>query len=104
MPPDIAEFEIAYQERLKAEVRKPKGLKIDEYIEKHKEIIYNYDFGDNWQFIVRFEDIVDDYYFGYPTLLDGAVEMYLPKGWGKYLTFTSRDRAARRCRWTIWIL
>jgi hypothetical protein len=72
MPPDIAEFEIAYQERLKAEVRKPKGLKIDEYIEKHKEIIYNYDFGDNWQFIVRLEDIVDDYYFGYPTLLDGA--------------------------------
>ena len=68
----VTNFEIAHQERLKVEVRKPKGLKIDEYIEKHKEIIYNYDFGDDWQFIVRVEDIVDDYYFGYPTLLDGA--------------------------------
>ena len=46
MPPDIAEFEIAHQESLKVEVRKPKGLKINEYIEKYKEIIYNYDFGD----------------------------------------------------------
>ena len=37
-----------HQERLQIEVRKPTGLKIDEYLEKHKEIRYNYDFGDNW--------------------------------------------------------
>ena len=72
MSPDIAEFEIVHQEILKVKVRKPKGLKIDGYLEKYKKIIYNYDFSDNWQFIVRFEDIVYDYYFGYPTLLDGA--------------------------------
>jgi len=70
--PEHAEFEKAYQERLKMVVRKPTGLKIDSYLEKHKEILYRYDFGDGWEFIIRLEDVVDDYYFGYPTLLDGA--------------------------------
>ncbi|WP_347354244.1 plasmid pRiA4b ORF-3 family protein, partial [Acetoanaerobium noterae] len=63
---------VPYQERLKTEVRKPSGLKIDDYLEKHKEIRYNYDFGDDWWFTIRLEEIVDDYYFGFPTLLDGA--------------------------------
>ncbi|NLI60787.1 MAG: plasmid pRiA4b ORF-3 family protein [Clostridiales bacterium] len=72
MPKDMVEFEIHYQERLKIEVRKPTGLKIDDYLEKYKEIRYNYDFGDNWWFTVKLEETVDDYYFGFPTLLDGA--------------------------------
>lgn len=72
MPPEMLEFEKNYQERLKIQVRKPTGLKIDDYLEKCKEIRYNYDFGDDWYFIIRLEEIVDDYYFGYPTLLDGA--------------------------------
>ncbi|MFW6016374.1 MAG: plasmid pRiA4b ORF-3 family protein [bacterium] len=66
------EFEKNYQKRLKIEVRKPSGLKIDDYLEKYKQIRYNYDFGDNWNFIIKLEEIVDDYYFGFPTLLDGA--------------------------------
>ena len=65
-------FEQNYQEKLKIEVRKPKGLKINNYLEKYKEIKYNYDFGDDWWFTVKLEEIVEDYYFGYPTLLDGA--------------------------------
>lgn len=72
MAPNMLEFEKHYQERLKIEVRKPTGLKIDDYLEKHKEIRYAYDFGDDWDFIIRLEQIVDDYYFGFPTLLDGA--------------------------------
>jgi len=72
MLPEHALFEKAYQERLQMVVRKPTGLKIDNYLEKHKEIFYRYDFGDGWEFIIRLEDIVEDYYFGYPTLLDGA--------------------------------
>jgi len=72
MSEDMLEFEKNYQERLKIEVRKPTGLKIDDYLEKYKEIIYAYDFGDNWHFTVKLEDIVEDYYFGFPTLLDGA--------------------------------
>ncbi|WP_286162932.1 plasmid pRiA4b ORF-3 family protein [Bacillus sp. es.034] len=65
------EFEKNALERLKIEVRKPTGLKIDEYLEKYGEIRYAYDFGDGWQFTIKLEEIVDDYYFGYPTLLDG---------------------------------
>ncbi len=72
IPAELLEFEEIYQERLKLEVRKPTRLKIDEYLEKHKEISYNYDFGNDWWLTVKLEEIVDDYYFGYPTLLDGA--------------------------------
>lgn len=72
MPPELVQFEEAHQARLKTEVRKPKGMKIDEYLEKYKEIVYTYDFGDDWQFIIKLEEIVDDYYFGFPTLIDGA--------------------------------
>ena len=61
-----------HQERLKIEIRKPTGLKIDKFLEAHKEIHYLYDFGSDWQFTIILENIVEDYYFGYPTLLDGA--------------------------------
>ena len=72
MAEEFLEFEIPYQERLKIAVRKPTTLKIDEYLEKNKVIKYNYDFGDGWEFMVKLEDVVEDYYFGFPTLLDGA--------------------------------
>ncbi|ABR46467.1 plasmid pRiA4b ORF-3 family protein [Alkaliphilus metalliredigens QYMF] len=72
IPPEMIVFEKNYQERLKIEVRKPTGLKIDDSLEKYKEIRYNYDFGDDWHFTVKLEEIVDDYYFGFPTLLDGV--------------------------------
>lgn len=72
MQPNMLQLEKNHQERLKIEVRKPNRLKIDEYLEAHKEIRYNYDFGDNWWFTVRLEEVVEDYYFGYPMLLDGA--------------------------------
>lgn len=70
--PDMLEFEKKYQDRLQMEVRKASGLKIDQYLETYKNIKYNYDFGDGWQFTVTLESIVEDYYFGFPTLLDGA--------------------------------
>ena len=72
MPSEMLEFEKLHQERLKIEVRKPTRIKIDDYLEKYKEIRYNYDFGDDWYFKIKLEQIVDDYYFGFPTLLDGA--------------------------------
>lgn len=72
MPPNMVDFEKRRQERLKIEVRQPSGLKMDNYLEKYGEIGYKYDFGDDWNFIIKLEQIVDDYYFGYPTLLDGA--------------------------------
>ena len=72
MSSNMLEFEKRYQQRLKIEVRKPTGLKIDDYLEKHKVIMLTYDIGEDWHFRVKLEQIVDDYYFGYPTLLDGA--------------------------------
>lgn len=53
-------------------VKQPTRIKIDTYLEKHDHFIYNYDFGDDWRIRVELEEIVEDYYFGYPTLLDGA--------------------------------
>ena len=52
-------------------VKQPPRIKIDQYLEKHGQLIYNYDFGDDWRILVELEEIVEDYYFGYPTLLDG---------------------------------
>ncbi|TQR21839.1 plasmid pRiA4b ORF-3 family protein [Psychrobacillus vulpis] len=52
-------------------VKQPARIKIDSYLEKSGEFIYNYDFGDDWRIRVVLEDTVEDYYFGYPTLLDG---------------------------------
>lgn len=72
IPPEMLEFEKRYQERLEIPVRKPNRLKIDEYLEKNKTIRYAYDFGDNWHFTVKLEQTVEDYHFGFPTLLDGA--------------------------------
>ncbi len=48
MPPEHAEFEKVHQERLQVTVSKPTVLKIDDYLEKHKELFYRYDFGDGW--------------------------------------------------------
>lgn len=70
--PAHLKFEKFHQERLKIEIRKPTGLKIEKYLEAHKEIHYLYDFGSDWQFTITLEKIVEDYYFGFPTLLDGA--------------------------------
>jgi len=53
-------------------IRKPSTLKIDKYLETYKSLQYTYDFGDCWQFKIILENIVDDYYFGYPTLITGA--------------------------------
>ncbi|MCT2536671.1 plasmid pRiA4b ORF-3 family protein [Aquibacillus koreensis] len=57
---------------LKTTVRQPQTLKIDNYLEKHGEFLYTYDFGDNWRIKVTLEEVTEEYYYGYPTLLDGA--------------------------------
>lgn len=71
-PDEFMEMEIKHQERLKTEVKKPTGVKIDSYLEELGEINYLYDFGDAWEIVVKLVETVDDYYFGFPTLLDGA--------------------------------
>ncbi len=72
MPEDLRQYEIQHQEMLRKDVKKPKRMLIDNYLETYKVISYDYDFGGGWNFQIMLEEIVDDYYFGYPTLLDGA--------------------------------
>lgn len=72
VPKELLRFETIFQEKIKTKHGYPKRIKIDKYLEKFKEISYLYDFGDGWEFKIKLEDIVHDYDFGYPTLLDGA--------------------------------
>ncbi|MEO4054657.1 plasmid pRiA4b ORF-3 family protein [Solibacillus sp. CAU 1738] len=53
-------------------IKQPAHNKIDAYIEKYGELVYCYDAGDDWRITIKLDEIVDDYYFGYPTLLDFA--------------------------------
>lgn len=71
MAPEMQKLEKVHHDRLSITVRKPSYVKIDSYLEKYEEIKYRYDFSDDWCFIIKLEEVVDDYYFGYPTLLDG---------------------------------
>ncbi|WP_181348001.1 plasmid pRiA4b ORF-3 family protein [Thalassobacillus sp. CUG 92003] len=52
--------------------RKPEGIKIDTFIENDHELFYEYDFGDDWRFHIILEKVVEDHYYGYPILVDGA--------------------------------
>ncbi|WP_243299636.1 plasmid pRiA4b ORF-3 family protein [Bacillus litorisediminis] len=70
-PPDFRKFEENRLKQLKTIIRKPTGIKIDPYIEAYSELHYTYDFGDNWQIVITLEKILEDYYYGYPTLVDG---------------------------------
>ncbi len=72
VPPEFARFNEARLENLNTIIRKPTGIKIDKYIEKYCEIKYTYDYGDDWRILVTLEEIVEEYHYGYPTLIDGA--------------------------------
>lgn len=56
---------------LEIAIRQPQTLKIDNHLEKYNTITYVYDFGDNWQHKIELEKVIDDYEFGYPTILEG---------------------------------
>lgn len=56
---------------LETVIRQPQTVKIDRYLVKYKTITYVYDFGDNWRHKIELEQVIDDYGFGYPTILEG---------------------------------
>lgn len=56
---------------LETAIRQPQTVKIDQYLEKYSTITYVYDFGDDWQHKIELEQIIDDYAFGYPTIIEG---------------------------------
>ncbi|WP_047985473.1 plasmid pRiA4b ORF-3 family protein [Ornithinibacillus californiensis] len=71
IPPEFAKFEKRHLERLRTIIRYPTGIKIDKYIEEYNELHYTYDYGDDWRIVITLEKIIEDYYYGYPTLMDG---------------------------------
>lgn len=96
---EFYEMEKKRQDYLKIPAKYPSRIKIDNYLESGKAISYLYDFGDYWEFSIKLEEIVDDYYFGYPTLLDGA-ESAPPEdvgGIGSFYAFLKdyQDESAR---------
>ena len=50
---------------------KEKQTKLCEFLPKYKNIVYTYDFGDNWEHIVQIKNILFDYDKNYPTCIDG---------------------------------
>jgi hypothetical protein len=56
---------------LEIAIRQPQTVKIDRYLEKYRTLTYVYDFGDNWRHKIELEKVIEDYEFGYPTILEG---------------------------------
>lgn len=52
-------------------MRLEENIKLSEYIPQYKRLIYNYDFGDNWQHFIEVENIIDDYESNHPVCLAG---------------------------------
>lgn len=46
-------------------------IKISEYLPKYKNINYRYDYGNNWENIIRVEDVIFDYDKNYACCIDG---------------------------------
>ncbi|NLN81545.1 MAG: plasmid pRiA4b ORF-3 family protein [Clostridiales bacterium] len=67
-----SEFAERQLQNLRTVIRKPTGIKIDKYLEVHGQINYVYDYGDDWRILISLEEVVEDYYYGYPTFIDGA--------------------------------
>ena len=47
-------------------------MMLDHFLKSGKPIEYMYDFGDGWQFEIKLDRTVENYPFGYASLLDGA--------------------------------
>ncbi|MCF8020028.1 MAG: plasmid pRiA4b ORF-3 family protein [Vallitaleaceae bacterium] len=87
MPANMLQFEKNHQERLKIEVRKPTGLKIDDYLEKYKEIQYHYDFGDDCQIVLLYKDITR---YRRKSLIENRIAFVIEDG-QMYLPFLGLD-------------
>lgn len=88
--------------------KQPTRIKIDKYIEKHKELTYTYDFGDGWRFLIELEEIVEDYHFGFPTLLDGEgdappEDVGGPGGFASFLSIIDNPSHPDHAHMTEWV-
>lgn len=44
---------------------------LTKFIPEYKRILYSYDYGDGWEHTCELEYVINDYPYGYPTLIDG---------------------------------
>ncbi len=68
---NIVQTNDAFEYENKTPMILEKGIKIAEYIPKYKRLLYNYDFGDDWNHIIDLEDFIFDYDNNYPVCIDG---------------------------------
>lgn len=47
------------------------GIKLSEYIPAYKNTQYNYDFGDDWNHVIKVEKVIEDYDKNYPVCMEG---------------------------------
>ncbi|MGG3450569.1 plasmid pRiA4b ORF-3 family protein [Domibacillus aminovorans] len=70
-PPENDKFYEFEKRVMMIEMRKARTTKLPKYLEKYSEVLYTYDYGDNWEHSVKLEKIVEDYSYGHPVLLEG---------------------------------
>lgn len=76
--------EEAFEFPSKIPMRLEKGIPLSEYIPLYKNLMYRYDFGDDWQHVIEVEQIIEDYDLPYPTCLDGEGKTPPEDVGGKY--------------------
>lgn len=65
IPPQFVKFDEARLERMNKVVGKPTGIKVDSYLEESGEIMYTYDYGDEWKILIALEKIVEDKHYSH---------------------------------------
>ncbi|WLR41543.1 plasmid pRiA4b ORF-3 family protein [Bacillus carboniphilus] len=66
---NIVSNEEAFDYQGNTPMKKEEGLKLIDFLPS--KIVYNYDFGDNWQHVIEVVKTIEDYDVNYPKCLDG---------------------------------
>ena len=68
---NIVQTNDAFEYQDKTPMILEKGVKIAAYMPKYKRLLYNYDFGDDWNHTIELENFMFDYDKNYPVCVDG---------------------------------